>query len=198
MPRVTEPTTTVATPTPPAPTKRRKKATKAVKRAQQRRNVEQVTRSRSTEANEHFRPQERPRDMPNTGPARIEPLEIEAVTDGPGFKDLADQLTFLNEICEMIVHTTSDKNAEPIPGFWVNGRSQYYPRGQRVKCKRLFVEKVARTVTTNYTQEHYKDALGNDAIRNIPHTSLSYPFTVTHDPSGDKGRAWLEKVLAEA
>lgn len=196
MPRVS-PETETATPTPPAPTKRRKNSAKKAATREVRRNVAPVTRNRSTEANKHFKPQDRPRDMPNTGPARLDEAEIETVSDGPGFKERADELAFYNEMCEVIVSTTTDKNAEPIVPMWVNGRSQYFPRGQRVKCKRMFVEKLARTVTTAYTQEHYKDALGNDAIRNIPHTALSYPFTVVHD-SNPNGQAWLEKVLSEA
>ena len=35
------------------------------------------------------------------------------------------------------------------------------------------------------------------AIRNIPNTSLNYPFQVMRDDNPD-GPAWLEKILAEA
>lgn len=180
--------------TAPAPTKRRPNKLKA-KAREERRNVAPVALSRTQDA--ELRPQDRPRDMPSTGPARLDAAEIETAQDGPGFKDRADLLAFLDEECEVIVAKTNDPNADPCPGFWVNGRSQYFPRGVRVKCRRLFVEKLARTATTTYQQEEYLDGKGNRAMRNIPTTSLAFPFTVVHDPN-PRGHAWLENILGES
>lgn len=180
----------------PAPNKRRTKTTQKTRaRVEHRRNVAPVSASGAHDAELH--PQDKPRDMPSTGPARIDPLEIETVQDGPGLKDQTELLAFLNEEVEVIVLKTNDKNADPCPGFWVNGRSQYFPRGMRVKCKRLYLEKLARSVITSYTQEEYLDPAGNRAVRNIPSTSLAYPFSVAHDPN-PRGSAWLENLLAEA
>lgn len=139
--------------------------------------------------------QDRPRNMPSTGKARIEPPLIDVV-DGPNWKDKADALAFLEENVTIVIMDTSDKNAEFLVPLWVNGRSQYIFRNQPTDIKRKFVEALARAKETTYTQEYYKDANNNNAIRNIPHTALKYPFTILHD-ANPRGPAWLKKILAE-
>lgn len=139
--------------------------------------------------------QDRPRDMPTTGPAQLEPQIVEPV-DGPVSKDFLDALKFMDEELTIIVQDTEDKNATPLVETWCNGRSQFFIRGQAQTVKRRYVEVLARSKGTRYRQEHYKDANGNDAIRNIPVTSLRYPFTVIHDPNPN-GPEWLKQVLKE-
>lgn len=140
--------------------------------------------------------QDKPRDLPVDGPARLSEAEIEPVL-GVFSKEYLEMLMFMEEKVIVRVQTTPDKNADPNPGFWVNGISQYFPRGVSVTCRRKFIEQLARSRTTSYTQEEYIDAKGNKAIRNIPSTSLNYPFQVMRDDNPD-GPAWLEKVLSEA
>lgn len=141
--------------------------------------------------------QDNPRVMKSTGPAEesLEPQEIEVVP-GPINKDKADMLAFMEEPLEIFVHESTDPNAEPIVYVGVNGRTQYFVRGQVQTVKRKFVEKLARCKVTRYSQQYIKDGNGADAIKNIPHTSLAYPFSVVHDPN-PRGAAWLRKVLAE-
>lgn len=140
--------------------------------------------------------QDNPRDMPMDGPARITDPLIEPV-DGPNWKDKARELAFMEEIVDVLVHETTDENAEPYPGFGVNGRWQYFERGTQMQVKRKYVERLARAKRTAYTQRNTKDQNGNDAIRHDPHTALKYPFTVVHDPN-PRGRDWLRKILSEA
>jgi len=140
--------------------------------------------------------QDVPRDMPLDGDARIEPQEIEVV-GGPVIDDLAPALAFMEEPVDVLVHDSADRNAEPIVETGVNGRVQFFIRGQTQTVKRKFVECLARAKTTTYSQQKYSDANGNDAIRNVPHTALRYPFSVVNDRNPN-GAAWLKKVLAEA
>jgi hypothetical protein len=139
--------------------------------------------------------QDRPRDMPTDGEARLGARVVEVV-DGPNWEDKAATLAFMEEEVEVMVHETTEENAPFLVQFWCNGKSQFFIRGQSQKCKRKFLEVIARAKHTSYRQQHYKDENGNDAIRNIPMTALRYPFTVAHDPN-PKGAAWLRKVLAE-
>lgn len=145
---------------------------------------------------DHKAGQDRPRDMPVDGPARLEPAEIEVV-DGPNWKDRAEELAFMDEKVTVMVHETEDPNASVVVPTFVNGRSQYFIRGREALVKRKYVEALARAKETRYRQEYYKDANGNDAVRSIPVTALKYPFSVVEDRS-TMGRAWLKKVLAEA
>jgi hypothetical protein len=219
MPRGTpQPGTASAEPistTPPAapksrPTKQRRKgrrSTSAALTKQFEARVAAEVQRRLSDANLH-RPQtvvdarsfplgqDRPRDLPVDGPARLTPPEIEPVT-GVFSKEYLDELRFMEESVTVRVQPTPDKNADPCPGVWVNGRSQYFPRGVAITCKRKFVEQLARSRTTNFTQEEFTDTKGYKAIRNNPSTSLNFPFQLMRDDNPN-GVAWLEKILSEA
>lgn len=158
--------------------------------------VANVAPAKTFEAAEQPVGQDNPRDMPVTGDAMLSDAVIEPVY-GPDWKTKAEALAFMEESVDVMVHPSTDRNAEPIVELWCNGRSQFFARNQLQTVKRKFVEVLARARTTAYTQERYRDGNGNDAIRNIPHTALRYPFSVMHDPN-PRGRAWLQKVLAEA
>lgn len=140
--------------------------------------------------------QDSPRDLSTTGPAELDPPLIEVV-DGPNWKDKAAALAFMEEPVKVVVHTSSDKNAEFIVEVWNNGKAQRFLRNVPIVVKRKYVEALARGKTVSYTQEHYKDDNGADAIRNIPSVSLRYPFSVIED-SNPNGNAWLQKILNEA
>lgn len=155
-----------------------------------------AARKRSFEPMEQKVGQDNPRDLPTEGPAEIEPALIEPVY-GPDWKSKADLLQFMEEPVEVMVHETTDKNAELIVQSWNGGRSQFFIRGQPQICKRKFVEVLARSKITAYRQEHYKDDNGADAIRNIPMTALRYPFSVIRD-NNPRGADWLRAILSEA
>lgn len=140
--------------------------------------------------------QDRPRGMPSTGAAMIEPQIIEPV-EGPNWPIKAEALAFMNESVEVLVHESTDQNAAPVVETWVNGRAQFFVRGQPQTVKRMFVGALARAKQTSYTQQRYTDKNGNDAIRNIQHTALRYPFSVVRDVN-PRGVDWLKSVLAEA
>jgi hypothetical protein len=139
--------------------------------------------------------QDRPRAQKSTGPAResLEPAHIEAV-DRPVDKDWADQMKFNEEPVKIVVHDSTEKNAERVVEVWNNGISQRFIRGQEQVVKRKFMEVLARAKITSYTQEKVRDEDGNESYRNIPHTALRYPFSVIEDLN-PRGREWLRTVL---
>jgi hypothetical protein len=143
--------------------------------------------------------QDKPRAMKSTGPARqsLEPAHVEAVDEMPT-KDHLDALRFMEEELVVMVHDSTNPVDEPFPEVWNDGIVQRFQRGKEQTVKRKYIEVLARAKKTVFSQENYKDAQGIDSIRQVPHTALRYPFSVIQDPSGDKGRAWLKKVLAEA
>lgn len=142
--------------------------------------------------------QDRPRTIKSTGPARkaIEPALIETV-DRPVDKDWADQMAFNEEPVRVLVHESTDKNAELIVEVYNNGVPQRFIRGQAQVVKRKFLEVLARAKMTTQGQQLIKDGEGNDTYRMVPHTALRYPFSVMED-SNPRGADWLKAVLAEA
>lgn len=139
--------------------------------------------------------QDHARDMPVDGDARIDEPLIEPVESANWEK--IGELAFMEEPVTIMVHQSNDKNAEPFPEVGVNGRRQFFIRGEKQVVKRKFVGALARAKQTSFTQQYAKDANGNDTIRNIPSTALRFPFSVLHDPN-PRGVEWLRKTLAEA
>ena len=152
-----------------------------------------MARKGATETDNETIGQDKPRDMPSTGPARIDAPEIEVVA-GPRWNEKAAMEAFLNEPVDVVVHETTDQNAEQIIQVACNGRNQYFMRGVVQTVKRKFVGVLANAKRTRFSQQTYKDANGNDAIRNVPHTALAYPFDVREDKNPN-GRAWLKQLL---
>lgn len=156
-----------------------------------------AAKKKVVESNEQQMGQDHPRAMKSTGPAResLEPSQIEAV-DGPVNKEWAEAMRFNEEILEVVVHESAEKNAEKIIEVFNNGIPQRFVRGQKQPVKRKYVEVLAKAKITTYTQEKRTDDDGNQSYVNIPHTACRYPFAVLSDPSPN-GSAWLQKVLAE-
>lgn len=142
--------------------------------------------------------QDRPRIQKSTGPARdsLEKAHIEPA-DGPVNKEWAEQMRMNEEPVEVIVHETTDPRASPIPDIYVDGIPQRFIRGKAQSVKWKFVELLARARETTYSQEKYIDANGTENYRNIPHTALKYPFTLS-STTPQKFHDQLKKVLAEA
>lgn len=119
------------------------------------------------------------------------------VVDGPRLHDKASTMAFMEEKVVVMVHTTNDKTKEPIPCVSVNGINQYIVRGKPQIIKRKFVEGLARAREESVNTPFGRDANGFDTYNISKTQSLKYPFQVVDDPNPN-GRAWLEKVMAEA
>lgn len=101
---------------------------------------------------------------------------------------------FMNEIVEVVIHTTADEEEEPHIVLNVNGINQPFFREVPVRCRRMFVEVLARCKQTKYKQVTDPNDMTRQELQ--PRTANVYPFTVLQDPN-PKGRAWLRAVLAE-
>jgi hypothetical protein len=102
----------------------------------------------------------RPRDFGSTGevaPSGMPERLVEPV-EGPNAMSRADELAFNEEVLTVVVHTTSDQNADPFPTFWVNGEKAICFRGVERQVKRKFVERMARSRINNVRQRYYVDA----------------------------------------
>ena len=139
---------------------------------------------------------QRPRNLKSTGPGKqaLEPSVVEPADRMPS-KEWSDQMAMNDEQVEVMVHETTDKQANQIPDIYVNGIPQRFIRGQNQAVKWKYVELLARCRETTYTQQKYRDDDGNEGYRNIPHTALKYPFSLVSAPQKFQDR--LKAVMAE-
>lgn len=122
-----------------------------------------------------------PRDLKSTGDAS-EALGPEVIVpaDRMPNKNKLNALHMSDQVVEIMVHETTDKNANQLPDIYVNGVGQRFIRGQTQAVKWKFVELLARCRETTYTQQKYRDDDGNEGYRNVPHTALKYPFSLVN------------------
>jgi len=129
-------------------------------------------------------------DVRTPGPDLIDP-----VTEGD-LHQLASEESFMNEQVTIYVHPVSDENAPPYVILNCNGTNQPIARGVNQSIKRKFVEILARMKETKYTQ--VQDNPNEPDQRHLKgRTGMCYPFDLIQDEN-PKGRAWLNKVMAEA
>lgn len=134
--------------------------------------------------------------IPATGPVIRDDNSIVAA-EGPIGDDYAKELAFLEEKVEVMVHESTDPNAENPVQVACNGINQFFVRGQTQVVKRKFVEILARSKTTSIATRDARDLSGDLTTRIEKATALRYPFSVIRDEN-PKGAVWLKSVLAQA
>ena len=120
---------------------------------------------------------------------------IETVAESRDFSQLAADEGFMNELVEVMVHSTTDENQAPHVIVNCNGTNQPIIRGVPTKVRRKYVEILARMKETKYSQVTRNPA-APDQIDMVARHGLAYPFELMSDPN-PRGRAWLQNVLAE-
>lgn len=133
--------------------------------------------------------------LPGQGDGEIKRTDlspIEAENAGPD-KDRLDSLQMAEEMIDVMVHESTDPNADNPVMVYCNGVSQFFIRGQTQKVRRKYVEVLARAkqeaVRTTERREQ-----GDTVITKT--RSLRYPFSVQYDPN-PKGQQWLRNILAQ-
>ena len=121
---------------------------------------------------------------------------------GPINKKKMDELVFMQDMCEVVISTSDDPNADPLPTIIVdNGAKRYiaaFVRGVPKFVPRYIVERLARMKKTDFGNKQVKDEETGELSYEHPETNTwVYPFLVKTDPAGQKGRDWLTKVMAE-
>ena len=127
-----------------------------------------------------------------------EGVEIEIVpapSGGGGDKKQFDELKFNEDIVEVMVHESTDPNAENPIFTACNGVSQYFFRGQVQKVKRKYVAILAACKEHSISTPEYTQNDGTRATKIVRTASLKYPFSIISDPAGKKGAEWLSALL---
>jgi hypothetical protein len=133
--------------------------------------------------------------MPNNGKMTLPETQI-VTAEGPLNKSYLDELAFAEEIVEVTLAESTDENAEPYVETWVNGIHQAFFRGQPVKCKRKYLEVLARSQPIAISTQEFMNSQGEREVRINRRQAVKYPFSVV-DPN-PKGAAWLKSVMQSA
>lgn len=120
---------------------------------------------------------------------------IETVAESRDFRALAADEAFMNEMVEVMVHSSTDENQAPHVIVNCNGTNQPIVRGVPTMIRRKYLEILARMKETKYSQVTRNPA-APDQIDMIARHGLAYPFELLSD-ANPRGRAWLQNVLAE-
>lgn len=139
------------------------------------------------------------RVLASTGDASkaLDPLgKVIQVVDRVGDPEKAAMLAFMNELIEVRLATTTDKNAEQVVEINVNGVQKFLRRGVPQTVPRFIVDRLARVKLTGYSQREVTNSEGVRQYVHDPMTGLRYDFSVTRDDS-PHADAWLRSVIAE-
>ena len=135
-------------------------------------------------------------DLPSSGSIIREEQQIEVVTQ-PIQNDYTAELAFMEEPVEIMVHESTDPNAENPIQVGCNGVNQFFFRGQQQTVKRKFVEILARAKPVSYMTHEVADMQGDRTTRITKASALRYPFSVVYDPN-PRGATWLRAILNQA
>jgi len=111
-----------------------------------------------------------------------------------GLSQHAQDLIFNEEFVEVMVHESTDDNAENPIYTACNGVSQYFYRGIPQVVKRKFVAILASCKEHNVTTPEYTGGDGARAMGIKRTSSLKYPFSVISDKN-PRGAEWLRALL---
>jgi hypothetical protein len=167
------------------------KATKAVNNP--------VVRKHALDTTSQTVGQDVPRVMKTTGAAAD---SLESALHVPAESKELDQewvanMAFMEEMVEVYIHPTHDKNASPVFDVGCNGPREFFRYGETKTVARKYVNILATRKNTTYSQQERKNDQGIIEQVQIPHSALMYNFTVTRDPN-PMGAVWLKAALASA
>jgi hypothetical protein len=136
--------------------------------------------------------------LKSTGPAKesLESNLIALVGDHPLCPEKMAMLSFMNEPVIIRIGTSTDKNAAQVFEININGKLEFFRRGESKTVKRYFVDHMLRLKETVYSQKEVVNSEGIKDILNIPHTALKYDFSIERDDN-PLGPSWKRSVLAE-
>jgi len=117
---------------------------------------------------------------------------VERVSENPA-KDI-ELAEFMNQLVDITISPGRSEEDLPVVVFTVNGINQAVVRGVSSKIKRKYLEVLARSRTTTYTQRTNQNDLTD--IELVPMTSVAYPFQINHDPD-PRGFAWVRNIQAQ-
>jgi len=124
-------------------------------------------------------------------------IDVVKSVDTPRMKVKAAEMAFMDEYVTVQIADTGSPNEEQYVQLGNNGTPQFVERGKPQKIKRKYVEVLARAKRGAVQTPEFVDASGARSTRIVKTPTLAYPFQVIMDKNPN-GRAWLQRILAEA
>lgn len=121
---------------------------------------------------------------------------IAKVSDQPFDEEKMLMLQFMNEPITIRIATSTDKNAEQCFELNINGRAEFFCRGETKTVKRYFVDRLMRLKETVYGQDMVINKEGIKSYVYPASTGLKYDFAIIRDDN-PLGKSWERAVLAE-
>lgn len=132
--------------------------------------------------------------VPQTPEIEIIPGATGKAKGKGGLSAHAQELIFNEEFVEVMLHESTDDNAENPVFTACNGVSQYFYRGQPQSVRRKFVAILASCKEHSVSTPEYTAQDGSRAMGIRRTSSLKYPFSIISDPN-PRGAAWLKGLL---
>ena len=133
-------------------------------------------------------------EMPVEGSVTREDLLDSNIKDVRRDKKTLDAVAFMEEPVKIMVHESTDENAQPVVDVYCNGIPQRFVRGMEQVVKRKFVQILINARTTTVRTRTGVEG-GNVVNQLTRHTAVRYPFSVIEDRN-PRGGAWLREALA--
>lgn len=130
-------------------------------------------------------------------PDQPEIIAVPAPSGGAGDSKYVDELKFNEEMVDVMVHESTDKNAEDPVFTACNGVTQYFFRGRVQTVRRKYLAILASCKEHAIKTVEYTQPDGARATKIVRTSSLKYPFSVISD-SNPRGAPWLRALLASA
>ena len=107
---------------------------------------------------------------------------------------------FMAEEIEVIMHDPAHETEPRYIELNVNGDYRLAVRDSQhpIMLKRCHVAILAQAKTASLRQTKTVDSEGFQTYRDQAVLRQSYPFSVQHDPSGQRGRDWLRPLITSA
>ena len=125
-----------------------------------------------------------------------EPKLIARVSDQPFDTEKNQMIQFMNEPVTIRIATSTDKNAEQCFELNINGRAEFFRRGETKTVKRFFVDRLLRLKQTVYGQDMVINKEGIKSYVYPASTGLKYDFAIIRDDN-PLGKSWERAILAE-
>jgi len=135
--------------------------------------------------------------VPEAQEIEIVPGVTGAAKGSAGDSELVKELAFNEEYVEVMLHESTDPNAENPVFTACQGVTQYFYRGRPQRVKRKYVAILATVKEHNISTPEYTQSDGARAMSIKRTSSLKYPFSVLNDPN-PRGPAWLKSLIAAA
>lgn len=107
-----------------------------------------------------------------------------------------DNEQFMRDELEVHFHEPQSENDPAFVEVNVNGDYKMAVRGDTVRLRRYHVAVLAQAKQSRVRQKKIVNPDGSMGFVEENVLSLSYPFSVTHDPNPKRGAPWLKQMLS--